>query len=301
MISFPLVSAMILSLAAALSLQPDPSAIRRLFEEALQRRERQYGLSDARTAQAARDLGMFLAGQGNAADARGVLAQAVHIDEAIAGPAAAQTLADVAELAAVSAASDAEPLWRRAAGSADRALASRALAALGDLHARTGDPNGATSFYRQALAKEEAASEKDSATVALRLNALAHFVPPAEGIAMLERALAIDRRALGPRHPEAASTEANLAGMLLNAGRVDAAIRAGRDALAIFEETLGKDHPRVAQTATILGYAYEGKRDRAQAEKMFRRALQIDERAYGSRHPQTESDRRALAEFLAGK
>src|SRR5262249_23120181 len=160
--------------------------------------------------------------------------------------------------------SDAEPLWRRAAGSSDAALASRALASLGDLHARAGDRTGAASFYRQALAKEEASTGKESATVAIRLNALAHFVPPAEGITMLERALAIDRRALGPRHPEVASTEANLAGMLVNAGRIEAAIRAGRDALGIFEETLGKDHPRVAQTATILAYGYEAKGDRTQ-------------------------------------
>ena len=291
---------MILCLAAALALQPDPAAIRRLFEEALERRERQYGISDARTAQAARDLGMFLAAQGDAADARSVLSKAVRIDEALAGGASPQTLADVAELAAVSSPAEAEPLWRRAAESADATLAARALGALGDLHARAGDRGGAASFYRQALAKQEAAG-KDSAAVALRLNALAHFVPPVEGIAMLERALTIDRRTLGPRHPEAASTEANLAGMLLNAGRIDAAIRAGRNAIGIFEETLGKDHPRVAQTATILAYAYQGKGDRAQAGKLFRRALDIDERAYGPSHPQTRSDRQALAEFLAGK
>jgi tetratricopeptide (TPR) repeat protein len=291
----------ILSLAAALALQPDPVAIRRLFEDALARREQQYGQADARTAQAARDLGMFLAGQGNAADARAPLAHAVRIDETFAGPDAAQTLADAAELAAVSPPSHAERLWKRVSAATDPAVAARALAALGDLHARAGDRNGAAQFFRQALAKQESAGGKDGAAVALRLNALAHFVSPAEGIAMLERALAIDRRTLGTRHPEAASTEANLAGMLLNAGRIDAAIRAARDALGIFEETLGKDHPRVAQTATILGYAYESKHDRAPAEKMFRRALQIDERVYGPSHPQTEADRRALAEFLASK
>jgi tetratricopeptide (TPR) repeat protein len=291
----------ILSLAAALALQPDPAAIRRLFEDALQRRERLYGPVDARTAQAARDLGMFLAGQGNAADARAPLAQAVRIDETAMGPHAPQTLADAAELAAVSPPSAAELLWKRVAAAREPALAARALAALGDLHARAGDRNGAASFFRQAMAMQESASGKDSAPVALRLNALAHFVPPAEAIAMLERALAIDRRTLGSRHPEAASTEANLAGMLLNAGRIDAAIRAGRDALGVFEQTLGKDHPRVAQTATILGYAYESRHDRASAEKMFRRALMIDEGAYGPRHPQTEADRRALSEFLSRK
>src|SRR5207253_10663226 len=101
------------------------------------------------------------------------------------------------------------------------------LAALGDLDVRTGNRTGASSLYKQALAKEEAASGKDSAAVALRLNSLAHTVEPQEGIALLERALAIERRVLGARHPEAASTEANLAGLLVNAGRHDAAIKAG--------------------------------------------------------------------------
>ena len=87
----------------------------------------------------------------------------------------------------------------------------------------------------------------------------------------------------------------------MNAGRNDAAIRAGRDALGILQETFGKDHPRVAQTASILAFAYAGKGNRTQAEKMFRLALQIDERAYGPQHPQTAADRQALTEFLAGK
>jgi tetratricopeptide (TPR) repeat protein len=242
---------MIPGILVALALQPDPSMIRRLFEEALARREKQYGSSDPRTAQAARDLGMYLAQQGDAADARVALAKALRIDEDIAGAAAPQTLADVAELAAVSAERDADPLWRRAALSRDAKLASRALAALGDLHARVGDRAGAASFYRRALAREEAASGKESAAVALRLNALAHAVERGEGIALLERALAIERRVLGARHPEAASTEANLAGLLVNARRNDAAIRAGRDAIGIFQETFGRDHPRVAQTASI--------------------------------------------------
>jgi tetratricopeptide (TPR) repeat protein len=288
-------------LLAALAMQPDPAAIRRLFEEALQRREQQYGAADSRTAQAARDLGMFLAQQGAADDARLALAKAVRIDEAAAGPKSVQTLADIAELAAVTHPAESEPLWRRAAESPNAPLAARALGALGDLHARAGDRAGAASFYAQALAKQEAATGKESAAVAMRLNALAHVVPADQGVAMLERALAIDRRTLGARHPEAASTEANLAGMYLNTGRVDAAIRACRDAIAVFEETLGKNHPRVAQTAIILAYAYQAKGDRAQAEKMFRRALAIDEQAYGPHHPQTESDRQALAEFLAGK
>ncbi|HJZ99665.1 MAG TPA: tetratricopeptide repeat protein, partial [Candidatus Solibacter sp.] len=86
---------MLVLLVVALAPQPDPAMLRRLFEEALARRERQYGMEDARTAQAARDLGMFLAREGDAAGARKPLAEAVNIDETAFGPSGAQTLSDV--------------------------------------------------------------------------------------------------------------------------------------------------------------------------------------------------------------
>jgi len=54
----------------ALAMQPDPAMLRRLFEEALTLRQQHYGETDARTARAARDLGMFLERQGEAAGAR---------------------------------------------------------------------------------------------------------------------------------------------------------------------------------------------------------------------------------------
>ena len=275
--------------------------LRRLYEDALARREIEFGMQDERTAQAARDLGMFLARQGDTRAAQSALVEAVTIDEAAAGPKATVTLEDVAGLAAVSAPAVAEGFWLRAAEADDAKLAARALGALGDLHNAGGDRTGAAGFYRRALAKEEAASGRDSEAVAQRLNALSHAVEIKEGIAMLERALAIDRRALGARHPQTASTEANLAGLLVNAKRHDDAIRMATDAMSVFEETLGPDHPRCAVTASILAYALEAKGEKTKAERMYRRAVAIDEQAYGAGHPQTAEDRRALEEFLKGK
>jgi tetratricopeptide (TPR) repeat protein len=282
----------------ALAMQPDPAVLRRLFEEALTLRRQQYGDTDARTAQAARDLGMFLDRQGQAGGARAALAEALRIDEAVSGASAPQTLADVAELARVSPTPEAEPLWRRAAAGADAGLAARALTALGEIHVAGGDRAGAAGFYRRALVKQEAAAGRDSEAVAVCLNALAQLVEVKDGIPLLERALAIDRRVMGAGHPQTASTEANLAGLLVHARRNDEAIRAASDALSIFQETLGPDHPRCAITAGILAFALEARGDLARAEKMYRLALAIDERAYGAQHPQTVRDSRALAEFL---
>jgi tetratricopeptide (TPR) repeat protein len=289
---------MYLLLYLALALQPDPAMLRRIFEDALSRREQQLGSADARTAQAARDLGLFLAREGDRPGAQAALAKAVRYDEAVFGPTAGRTLEDVAELAALSAPASAVPLWTRAAAAADDEVAVRALTALGDLRGAAGDRVGAAAFYRRALARQETATGRDSEPVSVRLNALAHVVPPVEGIGLLERALVIDRRALGARHPQTASTEANLAGLLVNAGRHDEAVRDAGEALSIFQETLGPDHPRCAITAMMLATALEAKGQTAQAEKLYRMAVAIDERAYGPRHPQTLADMRTLADFL---
>jgi tetratricopeptide (TPR) repeat protein len=288
---------MLAVLVLALSPQPDPAMLRRIFEDALARRERQYGASDARTAQAARDLGMFLAREGESGGARTALARAVKIDETVFGASAPQTLADVAELAAVSSPQQAEPLWRRASDAPDPAVAVRALMALGGLHAAASDRMGAAGLYLKALARQETATGHDSEPVALCLNALAQVVDVREAISLLQRALRIDRKILGARHPQTATTEANLAGKLVNAAGYEDALAFAAEALSIFGETLGFSHPRCAIAASILAFALEAKGENARAEKMYRMALAIDEAALGSNHPQT-TDRQALAAFL---
>ena len=287
----------------ALALQPSPAMLRRLFEQELAHRKQEYGDLDARTAQAARDLGMFLGIQGDAAGAQHALAEAVRIDEKAFGPLAPQTIADVAELAGVSPVGQAEPLWRRAAGGPDAAIAARALATLGQMRANSGDTAEAGKFYRQALAKEEAASGPDSLRSAVRLSALARVVSASEGVGLLERALAIDRRRLGARHPQTATVATNLAELLLASKRVDEAERYSRDAISIFEESLGFDDSHVARASTILARVLRSRvlrtrGETAEAERMYRLTLTLDEQAYGPRHRQTLSDVRELAGFL---
>jgi tetratricopeptide (TPR) repeat protein len=291
-------SSMLAGFVIALAFQPDAAMLRRIFEEGLAQHRQRYGASDVRTAQSARDLGLFLARQGEAEAARAALSEAVRIDSEAIGASAPQTLADVGELAAVSEPAAAAPLWQRASEAAEPALAARALAALGDLHNAAGDRTGAAGFYRGALANQEIASGRDAEAVALRLSALALAVEPRDGIPLLERAVTIDRARLGRRHPQTATMEANLAGLLVHAGRHEQAILAAGDALSIFQETLGEDHPRCAVTASILAFALESKGDRIRAGRMYRLAIAIDERAYGPGHPQTAADMRALAEFL---
>jgi tetratricopeptide (TPR) repeat protein len=298
---------MLLSLVVLLAWQPDTPMLGQLYREALERKKQQYGASDTRTVQAARDLGLFLSKQGAAAGAQQVFTEVVRLDEIALGADAKQTLADVGALANVSAPRQAEPLWQRAAKSPEQKVAARAFAALGQLREAAGDQAGAARSYRQALANEEAAlrqatTTREKADLAILLGGVAQvlgqIVDPTEGIAVLRQSFAINRSLLGARHPETATVEANLAGVLLDANAVEESVRLITEAISILEETMGEDHPRVAISATILAHGLRAKGDFARAEQNFRRAVAIDERAYGHNHAQTLNDVRALAEFL---
>jgi tetratricopeptide (TPR) repeat protein len=208
---------------AAFAFQPDTAMLRRLYEEALARRQREYGVSDGRTAQAARDLGLFLQRAGDNAGARKALAEALRADEKAFGAAAEQTLEDAASLAALSPPADAEPLLRRAAESPDATVAGPALTSWAAIRKAAGDRAGAAALLRRAVAKAEEAGGKDGPIVALILNSLAPLVEPAEAVALLERALAIDRRTLGPREAQTVQCGLGLAAALRRVGRVQEA------------------------------------------------------------------------------
>jgi len=280
-------------------LQPDPANLRHLFEENLAHSEREYGMTDARTARAARDLGLFLRGENDAAGAYRALHEAVEIDDKALGAEDSQTLANISALASVAPPLEAESLWRRAADGKDSAISSKAFAALGELRERAGDRAGAAAMYTRAVGKEEAASGRDSAETAVRLNSLALVSNPREAIPLLERAVAVDRKRRGERHPETATAESNLSGELLALGRVAESVRIGTLALSNFEYTLGPQHPRTAAAASNLADAKRAAGDAGAAERLYRRALRIDEQALGATNPETLNDVKNLADFLS--
>ena len=201
--------------------QPDRTMLRQMFEEALKRRTAEFGRNDSHTAQASRDLGLFLQRSGDLGGARRVLTETVAIDEAAFGKDAAETLEDVSALAAISPKAGAGPLLQRAANSPDPTVSGPALSSLAEMRTAAGDRPGAAVYLRRALEKAEAVDGKDGTIVALILNALALDVDPKEGIAYLQRALAIDRTKLGEHDPGTIVTELNLSKLLLAAGRVD--------------------------------------------------------------------------------
>ena len=103
--------------------------------------------------------------------------------------------------------------------------------------------------------------------------------------AALQARLAIHEKALGPDHPDVATSLNNLAVLYQAQGRYGDAEPLYKRALAIREKALGPDHPDVAQSLNNLAELYKDQGRYADAEPLFKRALAIHEKALGPDHP----------------
>jgi tetratricopeptide (TPR) repeat protein len=101
---------------------------------------------------------------------------------------------------------------------------------------------------------------------------------------LLERALAIRKRVLGPDHPDVARSLSSLAEVNWNQGRYAEAQPLVERALAIREAALGPDHPDVAYSLNNLANLYRQQSRHAEAEPVYERSLAIRERALGPDH-----------------
>ena len=298
--------AIVLTCIALLLWQPDRAMLGKLYEEALERKKQQYGASDTRTMQAARDLGLFLSKHGAAEGARKVFAEVVRLDESTLGRPPRKR----------------SRMWRRSpmyppphrpnpSGVARQAVPTSPwrrgpLPPWGNCVRPPGTRPALPRFTRRHCRNRSWRCARppldEKARLAILIGGVAQVLgqiaEPAEGIAALRRSLAIDRSVLGPRHPETGTTQANLAGVLLDVNAVNESVQLITEALSILEETLGEDHPRVAISAAILAHGLRAQGDFTRAEQNYRRAVAVDERCYGPKHPQTLDDVRTLAEYL---
>jgi serine/threonine-protein kinase len=116
-----------------------------------------------------------------------------------------------------------------------------------------------------------------------------------QGMALLESALAIREKALGPDHPDVGDTLNDLGTIADEKGDYDQAERLLKRVLAIYEKALGPDHPNVAGALHNLAITTYLKGDYDQAEQLYKRALTIDEKTLGPNHPQVADTLNNLA------
>jgi tetratricopeptide (TPR) repeat protein len=102
---------------------------------------------------------------------------------------------------------------------------------------------------------------------------------------LYERALAIREKALGPEHPDVATSLDKLAVLYHVQGQSKKAEPSFERALAIREKALGPDHTAVASSLHNLARSHRVQGRYAEAEPLYRRALAIREKALGPEHP----------------
>ena len=115
---------------------------------------------------------------------------------------------------------------------------------------------------------------------------------------LLERALAIRERVLGPEHPHTAASLRNLASLLRAQGDLAGARPLSERALEIRERVLGPEHPDTAASLNILSSLRRDQGDLAGARPLSERALEIRERVLGPEHPDTAVSLNNLAFLL---
>jgi tetratricopeptide (TPR) repeat protein len=117
----------------------------------------------------------------------------------------------------------------------------------------------------------------------------------AEAESLLQRALDIRERILGPDHPDTATSLSDLARLCQTQGKYEPAKTLNERALAVREKILGPEHPDTATSLNNLAGLYQDQGRYAEAEPLYRRALEIKEKALGPEHPNTGTSLNNLA------
>ncbi len=104
---------------------------------------------------------------------------------------------------------------------------------------------------------------------------------------LFERALTINEKAFGRRHPSVVLALQNLSVIYASQNKFSEAHRAARESLEIGLQLFGANHPRIGSTCRTLAtvYALQGKYE--DAERFAEKSITIFENTLGERHPET--------------
>jgi tetratricopeptide (TPR) repeat protein len=117
----------------------------------------------------------------------------------------------------------------------------------------------------------------------------------AEAEKLFKRSLAIREKALGPNHPDVATSLDIMASIYAIWGDYAKAEPLYKRSLAIREKALGPNHPDVAKSLNSMAIFYGIQGEYAKAEPLFKRSLAIREKALGHDHPDVATSLENLA------
>jgi tetratricopeptide (TPR) repeat protein len=115
---------------------------------------------------------------------------------------------------------------------------------------------------------------------------------------LVERGIEIQRRVLGPEHPDTLRSMNRLASILLDEGHLAEAEKLSRETLELRRRVLGPEHPDTLLSMNNLATTLGDEGHDAEAEKVFRETLESERRVLGPEHPDTLRSMSNLANTL---
>jgi non-specific serine/threonine protein kinase/serine/threonine-protein kinase len=104
---------------------------------------------------------------------------------------------------------------------------------------------------------------------------------------LLEQAVEIDRRVLGPKNPQTLRLMSDMAWLLSREGKFAEAEKLQRETLEVQRQVLGGEHPDTLKSMRHLGAILGDEGHYAEAEKLNRELLDIERRVLGPEHRDT--------------
>ena len=124
---------------------------------------------------------------------------------------------------------------------------------------------------------------------------LQYWASYSKALPLLELALEMQEKILGPEHLDTATALNNLAGLLRDQGKHAEAESLLLRALGICEKILGTEHPNTTSSLHNLAGLLRDQGKHAEAEPLYRRALAIREKILGAEHIDVASSLNGLA------
>ena len=194
----------------------------------------------------------------------------------------------------------AEPLYQQALNIYEQLLGSNhpdtatILNNLALLYVEQGKYEEAEPFFRRALVIRDQQLGAEHPYMAASLDNLANLYVNqgnyTQAEPLYQRALAIREQQLGPNHPNTATSLNNLGLLYAEQGKYREAEPLYQRALAIREQQLGTEHPNTATSLDNLANLYVNQGNYMLALPLLQRALAIRERRFGSQPPQYSNE-----------
>jgi tetratricopeptide (TPR) repeat protein len=203
---------------------------------------------------------------------------------------------------------EAEHMYRRALQGKEKALGVehpltlQTLNNLGLLYADQGKLDEAEQIYLRTLRGYEKALGPEHPSTLQTLNNLGLLYTDQGKYDMAEplyrETLQLREKVLGMEHPQTLTSINNLARFLESQGKYDAAEPLYRETLQLREKVLGIEHPQTLTSMNNLARFLESQGKYDAAEPLYRETLQLREKVLGKEHAQTLTSMNNLALFL---